>query len=231
MARAPRGYIVEVAKNQSEDWRSHDRITLGISVGAHYHEGAKFAATMRWVEQHFQSCAILVCDSLHRYNEPQYYAGDLETALATSIKNGTDWLERNSIAITSASIPCAVTRWEDWRLHPDFHATYEQIARVHADDAGLRDSVDESVQRYLRHHPAANEDISGQRAEGSRFYILEELAGLTLFARQNGTWEAYAGSKIAALDYLKSTQRNDLPEPLLDIRSIKIHLKEIRLAA
>lgn len=229
MIKAKRSYIVEVAKGQPTEWRSYGRITLGISVGAHYHEGEKFSATMRWAQEHFNSCAIIVCDSLHRYNEPEHYSGDPAKALEKCLASGEDWLKRNLSAILSSTIPCTVTRWEDWRLHPDFNHVHRQIMGVYAQDAGMRASVEAGAQRYLRNNPVLSDCLGEARARGCSLYILEELAGLTLFARQYGLWEAYAGAKIAALEYLKSAQRADLPEPLLEIRSLKIHLKEVRL--
>ena len=221
-------YKLEVARGEGDDWRACRRVTVGISVGAHYHEGAKFQATMKWVAENFDSCTVLICDSLHRFNEQDYYSGAHEAALRKSILSGTEWLERNRASISSCPIPCVVTRWEEWRLHLDFPKVREQICGVYDQDPWMQAAVTLSVDRYVSNSLRRGEvpDVSIEaRSEASRLYIIEELAGLTLCARAHGTLEIYAGSKIPALDYLKEKKRADLPEPLLEIRSLKVILK------
>jgi tRNA-dependent cyclodipeptide synthase len=224
-------YTVEVARSEDPLWRDSRNITLGISVGQHYHEGGKFQATVDWVGKYFTSCSILVCDSLHRFNERAYYVGARDQALQAAIDSGTDWLKRNHEALASIKIPVSITRWEDWRLHPDYEAVHREIERVFDSDSGMQGVVAEGIEVYIDNQirkGSFDQSEATERRATSASYLIEELAGLTLFARRHGTLEAYAGSKILALDYLRASGRTDLPEPLLKIRSIKINLRERR---
>jgi hypothetical protein len=50
------------------DWQRFDTVRLEISVGQQYHEGQKMAATLAWARTRFRGVAVLVNDTLQRFN-------------------------------------------------------------------------------------------------------------------------------------------------------------------
>ena len=231
MRNTSKSYRVKVIDKEITDWSMERHCTLGISLGAHYHEGGKFRATVGWVSQNFDSCAIVVCDTLQRFNLPSYYLGNENSARLAALALGDEWLSRNSAAIELFSIPCQITRWEEWRTHPDFQSTLNQLEYVWQQDAGLRAIIEVDVARFIRNNPLADESHAfnfEDRLMGGIRYILEELAGLALFSRQHGAFEVYAGPKIKALNYLKQIQPASTPKEILSLRFLKIDFQSIR---
>lgn len=75
-------------------------------------------------------------------------AGSEYVALQSAITSGTEWLERNRPLLQAVSIPIVVSRWEDWRLHPDFLRVHTLIRAVFIQDKGFKSEVASRVALY-----------------------------------------------------------------------------------
>lgn len=230
MPSTNKSYRVEVIDKRYGDWSGERRCSLGISLGAHYHERGKFRATVDWVSDRFESCAIILCDTLQRFNSPAFYRGDEAAALRDAIAFGDDWLRRNSDSLAAFSIPHVVSRWEDWRNHPDFKRTLALLEKIWAKDSKLQEIVTTDVARFIKNNPLSDgqKEISPQlRINSGISYMLEEMAGLALFAKEHGSFEVYAGPKITAIDYLIKERPGEIPLELLTWRSLKIDFRAL----
>jgi hypothetical protein len=135
-------------------WRTgKDRIRIEISVGAEYHEGAKFAALKElvnrnhraWLEKYGSGRRIPPADdpcieavdlcincTLQRHNRIAEGA-DAVTATLETFDAGTAWRERHQSLIDEVLVPVLVHRWSDWIGPVNFAA---ELARLRAQENG-----------------------------------------------------------------------------------------------
>ncbi len=197
------------------------RCTLGISMGAHFHEQDKFFSTVLWVNQTFDSCTTLLCDTLQRFGTLEYFRGDLEGAEARSRQEGEEWISRNAGALQSFTIPHKLMRWDDIRLDSAFSKRLEDILELYAESEEMQSLIQEDCLRFINNNPMPGVSES-DRIVASRDFLLEEIAGLTLFAERFGPQEVYAGAKIKAIEYLKTCDDKRVPSSVHGMFSIKI---------
>ena len=203
--------------------------TLGISIGADFHEAGKLEATVLWLSEHFDSCAILLCDTLQRYNYDSYFRGEHEVALSEALQSGDEWLKRNKKILSRFAIPVTITRWEDWREHSGFESRLESITQIWQESEEMQRLILDDIQRFIANNPLSPEQfpLKARIAAGAH-YLLEELAGLSLFADEYGSLEVYAGAKIRAIEYLKDCKDSRAPESFKAMRSIKIDFVRLK---
>jgi hypothetical protein len=108
----------------------HESCVLPISVGWDSHEDGFIESTLEMVDRKFNSCRIVVCDTLqvhtlkHTKSElaPKYlsyeeYAYDL----------GSEWIKRYSHLIERMNINVHLTRWGEYTAAPQYQDLKNEI--------------------------------------------------------------------------------------------------------
>lgn len=217
-------YRVEVVDTDAPNWQEYPICGLGISIGAHYHESDKFNASLNWIGSNFQKCEILLCDTLHRYNYDSYNKDDEKTALLMAKQRGDQWIERNSKAIISSPIPINISRWDEWLSHNDYKDTLTNVKNLWLQNKSMQNAINTDVMRYIENNSLQKSSRENSIENGTN-YLLEELAGLSLFYKYRTPLELYIGPQIKALTYLKNDNPLGVPDSLLKQRYIKISFK------
>lgn len=107
------------------------RCIITISVGQPPHEGKKFQETLALINRSFKGCMIAVCDTLQRYSNAVTRTNKTPDDLCeASRKEGDKWLERNKKAIESLTIPCKISRWDEWKDHIGFNDYYKKVGYI-----------------------------------------------------------------------------------------------------
>jgi len=181
---------------------------ITISVGNAPHESLKFSATLKLINKSFKSCMIAVCDTLQKYTlaitRPLKEPEDLYDI---SKKEGDKWLERNKEAITNLTIPCVISRWDEWLNHKEFKEYYKKVCDLCDNDTEYANIMNEYTELYLdRLHKQQNNskreiDYTRGRSLSIR-YLKEECAAMCswFYQDQNYDFELYPPVRNKVLD-------------------------------
>jgi|GEM_PF-2363697 len=207
-------YKIEVTR--SPGWQRHADGILAISVGKEYHEGSKFFSTVAWAAARFERLHLIVADILQRHNDPSPDAE--EKALAA----GDAWLRTYGPALEKTRKFCTVTRWNDFLRDPLFPEVLEQFKRAAAENKALREAVRVDVNRFLDRQTTLRPDS----AERSETYLLEELAGFTLHARQQTGARLYPSENLESFRLVEGGLINEAPRGLENQQRVELHLRK-----
>lgn len=156
---------------------------IGISVGQEPFEGDRLKSLLNLINRNFESCTILVGDVLQRHN--LYFTS---TKYEDSVRNGDDWLLRNSDIISDISIPYSVDRWEKWLNSKLFLPYLKQVENEYYMNNFFFEAVTDTIQEYYR-RILARENLKIDKDyffEMSKNYLLEEIAIINLMLPQVG---------------------------------------------
>ena len=190
--------MYKVVCRQSPGFQPH--AILSISVGGINHEGDKLAATLEWAVNRFPSLLICISDSVQRYRHSLNGLSEIE-AYNLALAEGEAWVRRNQ-PIFDQYPQLQFTRWEWWRLHPDFADTEDQFAELAVTNPDLKIAVAADAARFLSRNPNLAEDPAARAA--CEACVIEELAVHTLQARQYGGCRIYPGTQLQSMALIRS---------------------------
>ena len=176
---------------------------MPISIGVKIHEGEKFLATMQLINASFQSCALLMDDSIQRYtmkiDEPYLTLDDL---YIKAIQKGDEWLERNKQAYENLTIPYDIIRWEDWRTHKDFDKSYSNIEALYNADEQYKHAIHATIEDFLSRYVIRMVKSNFDRMHAFDCclqYLKEECAVMCLWAQEKFAFEVYPSGRSKAM--------------------------------
>ncbi|MGD9153365.1 MAG: hypothetical protein PVG30_06900 [Gammaproteobacteria bacterium] len=190
--RKRKAKFINADKYKDEFERS--RCFLPISVGQPYHEGEKFAATIRLVnDSNFKECVIVVCDTLQRHTmaifEPEM---DEESLYQKALQNGDAWIERNKSTIETLTIPYQIVRWNKWLFSPLYQQKRKIIDEAYDADAKFKKAFDDTVSQFLDRIKKRRKDINLSIAfDKSLEYVKEECVFDFLCIKDQFNFEIY----------------------------------------
>ncbi len=197
---------MHVTRDPERKWAQYDRVSIGISIGNQNEQGDKLRAIVKWLNEqpNFKSCLICLSDTLYSWNQIDKAGVVLANANIIAAVKGDNWLSANREILADLQIPSELVRWDRWRRHPDFAITLKIFEHLYFTDPHFKSVIDAEIaefadRRSKTHGPEAMENIR----ENSRRFILEELAGYTLFYRKYPhTAKIYPGRPTAAFSAL-----------------------------
>jgi tRNA-dependent cyclodipeptide synthase len=213
----------KVAVKNGAGWRQYSGLRLLISVGQPYHEGAKLAAVVDWINRNssITYVQISVNDELQRWNGVANGL-DPETARTAAVEAGQQWIRTQERLLGTLRAPTVeLIRWGRWLRHPDYSAAAAAL------DALLGDKGDERLARLIEEESWAILERRKRRLlvpdEGkfiacSQAFIREELAVLALQQRDRGIADVYPGSLLTSAQWFKDPD-NRLPPILEPLRT------------
>lgn len=149
---------------------------LLISVGQKYHEDKKLVATIDLINRSkFESCHIVIADSLQRYNfvnEPEAYK--------KSMYLGDKWIQDNQCTINKINMPFKIIRWDYWLHHKDYLNNRQYLESLYNSDFTYKKLTKETIQefmlRYLKKDPENFKLYKKELEYNCLQYLLEECA-------------------------------------------------------
>lgn len=188
------------AKEREMFSRAH--CLMPISVGQSIHEGKKFEAVIKLINNSFENCTILVDDSVQRHTLAILKNLDAESLHDLANREGDEWLERNKSYYTQLTIPYDVMRWDYWLYHTSFHQSLEQVKYQYEENPAYRVAIHTNIEaflsRYLKDVDPTSFDV--QRAnELCLDYLLEECAVMCLWPENKYDFEVYPSGRNQAM--------------------------------
>lgn len=210
-------YKVKIKSNC--DWQSRDTIRLEISVGQEYHEDDKLKATIAWAEARFKNIVILVNDTLQRYNAMLEENLSPDDAYNTSLKSGSDWLDRYNDILSN----CCIVRWDEWRNHVDYAMTYDMVINQYSQNVPFRKSINKALgNAWERKSRYLGEGQKDRFFILSLQYLLEETACLALAYKAFPGVSAYPGTFLEMWSMFVDRDIDGAPEGLKNAQCMRI---------
>lgn len=206
----------------------YSQCLLTISVGQEVHEDDKLFKTIELVNNTFQSCVLMIDDTLQRHSmaiETDFTSGD--ALLDVSREAGQNWLVRNREAIKQLTIPHKTVTWDAWLNHPkfntirnDFYALYDwdSIFKV-----ALDNTIDEFLIRYDRRDVVNNYFYDSRVRRLCREYLIEECTAMCLWPTLNCQFEVYPSRRNAVMT--ETHKRFILPKHPNLLHAVRVKFK------
>lgn len=204
----------------------YSRCLLTISVGQEVHEGDKFAATIDLVNASFDSCIMLIDDSLQRHSMALNTEKDADYFYEISLKEGDLWLERNEQYYRNLTILEKTIRWDTWLKHPNYNQQQNKIKLLLDDNPTYKFAFEETVKEFLRRYCQRMDStkLSLERARLLCFdYLIEECTALCLWSELNCHFEVYPSRRNLAMS--ETHKHFVLPKYLNLLHAVSIKFK------
>lgn len=199
---------------------------VGISVGQPYHEGNKFRATLREVNNIFKEYTIMVADTLQKYTLAikDDLARTPDDLYEFSAKLGEEWLERNKHIIEEElKIPYKIIRWNDFINNPNFAIDNQKVKELYSSSPDYKKIVDEVIESFLKRSNKTNVIDYKRYFNYSLEYLLEEYAVFLQFKDLDFDYEIYNTINHAILATYKALEvKKENQVKILEIRFKKI---------
>lgn len=152
---------------------------MPISPDNPNHYGLKYLAIINLVNRSFQSCFIILSDSLKRYNfrinNPNLTE---QEARKMGYKLCKEWISQNQIYTDQFKIPYEIISWDHWLNDPKYPIYREKVQDLYLKDNQMRQLVGNMVYNYLNSYIKSR---NGNKVEEERIknlsieYVLEEV--------------------------------------------------------
>lgn len=176
---------------------------LSISVGQESHENGKFEATIDLVNQSFESCVLLVGDSLQRHTMFLGQTEDADDLYNLAVLEGDAWLERNKKSYGKLNHLNKIIRWDTWLYHPNYISSQEMIKKMIDSDASYKQAFDRTIIEFLTRYcsrMATQADFNEKRAYQLCFdYLVEECTAMILWPELECHFEVYPSKRNLAM--------------------------------
>lgn len=184
---------------------------MPASIGQLAHEGQRFKEDMLTIGRKYGGIIILPADTLQRHSDLIYsdIPADSEdiTKLAqleySAELRGDEWLERIQPFIDEAkrqNIDVHVSRWNDWRAHPEFKSKLDAIRDMYNNNDKFKRAINTSVADYIKRVASKKGSIDEAKAVAcSLRYKLEECAIISIWHEMGFAAFAYPNALCQGL--------------------------------
>lgn len=177
---------------------------LTISVGQATHEGEMFSSIINLINNNFNSCILLIDDSLQRHTMAINSKKGADYFYQLSIEEGDLWLQRHKKYYENLSIPIKILRWDQWLNHVNFVSTRNKIVSTINTDLAYKEAFDNSIDKFLTKYCERLFNPHGfdmQRARQLSYdFVIEECTALCLWTELNCQFEIYPNRHNAAIE-------------------------------
>ena len=182
-------------KGRQYDYAGRSTILL-VSVGAEYHEGEKFGATVDLLNRsEFGHVTVAVADTLQRHNleVPSARAYDRSRRL------GDQWVARNRPLLDLLTAETDILRWDDALVDPRYPRALSDVRAAYTSNTRYRQAIDSTIDRFVARRDGEAGDIDDVRHR-CLTYLLEEVPIIQpLWAAQGYDFVVYPQHISAAM--------------------------------
>ena len=196
----PKRKAVLKSQYKSEFYRSSCCLT--ISVGQPAHEGEYLCTTIESVSKCFSSCIIIVGDTLQRHNLQILTALSDDQANLKAEQLGKQWYERNADMLNNLRIPMKVVYWDYWRYHINFQNKLMIIKNLYQKNVEFQQCIYDVAQEFINRNINKIAVISDIAFDLCKEYLLEECAGMLLWADDGIHFDVYPNNRNNAMNFV-----------------------------
>lgn len=208
-----------------------DRCMLGVSLGNANFEGARFEATVEWISERFDHCAVVVGDSVYRLTLQLLEGLDPAAARTKAITAGADFARAYTGVLAQFGGKCSfeILPFSTVEQQPNFAGHLERLQAMAQSDAAFARSVTDFADLYLGRGnklettPHAVDAATAQRI--AHDYLIEESALFCCLEEMGWPVLVYPGS-IDSIAQLCEGKFADTPEPLKRMAFLSLDLRK-----
>ncbi len=232
------GYKASLAKVSPNRLRSslseYNKCVFAISLGSkNFLFPNRIEACIKWISENFQSCLVLVGDSVYRLTIEirQEIKGDEAKLLA--IRTGKEFVNKNNFLFEKYSQSCEFEfkMASQIEKESEFEIYYQQLQCLYQKDQSFQNMVNSFGQIYLNRGEQLEEenkqieDSLKEKRVLSTTYLLEESALFTCLVKQGWSVFVYPGS-IRTFEEIPEGLHPQVPEPLKQMVWVTLRLKQ-----
>ena len=205
----------------------NSKCSVTISVGQEPHERDKFKSTLAVVNDSFNHCTIMVCDSLQRHTLKIGMQTTDDEIHKHANQLGESWIGRNINAIKKLDIEYNIIRWDYWLSHPEYKKSRKIIDDLALHNQGFVNVIEETAMEFLKRnlHKITNIESEQNVLRYSREYLKEECAVMLLWMKDNYQFEIYPSKRNTAMDFVYKHVISKINPNL--VRAVAIKFKSI----
>jgi tRNA-dependent cyclodipeptide synthase len=205
---------------------------LGVSMSNPFFHGKHLAKTLKWIDDNFQECLIVIADHLHRFNEYTFSGKNGADAEEDCEQMGNEIHERIK-SLTSSLSPnkFTITHWLPLTQSNEFTEDSKIINSYFNNNDKFKQSIRNSCKDFIAkqksrgYHIFINEDDAIHKSQN---YLLEEMAVFSDLIRKGYQVQVYPGTQLAVLKELADNKFPDINSPLKNGIYIDLTVKKIR---
>ncbi|MBU2898094.1 tRNA-dependent cyclodipeptide synthase [Vibrio hepatarius] len=227
-------YRTEVSRVYPSDKRSSfhelESCFLGISLSNHHFTPLKLEAVLKWISKRFDSCTLLVGDSIHRLNLIHLSSSLTEQAcLDQALDMGRQYIEQAQVIIDRLNLPTTFQfiRCSEIQTTDLYMSYYQSLQALYSEELSFKNSVISSAIQFQKIAPVAITKIEDTpQVQNSIQYFLEEFAIFACLFDQKLPVMLYPGA-FTILDEVVDGQHPQAPSALRDLIIVSLRFKGI----
>jgi tRNA-dependent cyclodipeptide synthase len=194
------GYLVKVrpARAREAVW-AHSQCVYTVSIGAAHKTVSQVAAGYAWAATHFERCAILLGDSLHRFTL-QIQQGLSSSEAATQAHTAGEVIFEELVAQIDGRPE--VIRCSEVMQRRAFPEVLRNFLELYEQDGTFARSIDGDALEYVTRQRLTDRlAISIDAAKHlAATYLLEEVSVYALLANDGWFVDVYLGAELGTLE-------------------------------
>lgn len=208
-----------------------ERCMLGVSMGNANFEGARLEASIDWISERFQHCAVVLGDSVYRLTLELLEGLDPAAARARALAEGEAFEKLYAPLLRQYGKACQFEfiRFSQVEQDPRFAAHHQALLAMEREDAAFRQSIEDFANLYLGRGDKLDANpfaVPTQRAaEIASAYLIEESALFCVLEEMGWPTLVYPGS-IASIADLCEGRFAGTPAPLTRMAFLSLELRK-----
>ncbi|NET59116.1 MAG: tRNA-dependent cyclodipeptide synthase [Symploca sp. SIO2E6] len=211
----------------------YQNCVFGISLGSkNFVERERIEACIKWISKNFQTCLVLVCDSIYRLTIEVRQGMQEEEAWLEAMRSGEEFIKENYALFEQYSESCRFKFMmaSEIAKQSDFKIYYEELQSLYQKNESFQRIVNSFAQKYLnRGEQLETEPVDELRQHlGITLaitYLLEESALIAYLVNEGWLVSVYPGS-IKTFEEISEGLHPEVPEPLKQMIWVSLRLRK-----
>ncbi len=196
----------------------YQKCVFAISLGSkNFVDRERVEACIKWISENFQTCLVLVGDSVHRLTVEVREGIKGDEAYLKAIRTAEKFVNENSFLFEEYSESCEfeIIMISEIAKRSDFNIYYEELQSLYQKNESFQSLVNFFAHKYLNRGEEVVAEQLGELRQKSlaTTYLLEESALFTCLVKEGWLVFVYPGS-IKTFEEISEGLHPEVPLPL-----------------
>jgi tRNA-dependent cyclodipeptide synthase len=214
-----------IPQSKRNSFAQGGRCILGISLENKNFVTAKLVGMVDWISRHFESCTILIADSIHHYSL-EIKGVDENYSYDKALRLGREAIDTNNPIFQRYSERCSINillcsevqTWKNYFIH------YEEVVKLFDNSESFSQCLHNFADTFVERRYESDVEYFRKSIQKSCTYLLEELAILACLSEQGNNVFVYPGD-LRALSEISEGLHPDAPQALKDLTCVELKTK------
>lgn len=205
---------------------------LGVSLSNPFFQGKHLERVLKWIDENFAECQIVIADHLHRFNEYTFNGKNGQEAESECKLMGEKIHDRiETLTKSFENSKFKINHWVAFTDTKEFEITSDKINRQFLHNSAFKNSVLKSCELFIDKQLGRGFHIFVTKDEAinkSKDYLLEEMAVFSMLINQGFTVQVYPGTQLKVLKELANNKLPGVESNLSQGIYVDLSVKKIR---